>query len=116
MEEKYTRQEVFAMLSVLSNEEYDLLKNYSFDAVYDLFSGDPENFEKVLGSFREMIQKDELMIATLEKMRDELQIRREQAEEEAKKPKERPSNPLLQDYYGKRSTTHSYYRRNMPWI
>ena len=52
MEEKYTRQEVFAMLSVLSNEEYDLLKNYSFDAVYDLFSGDPENFEKVLGSFR----------------------------------------------------------------
>ena len=116
MDEKYTRQEIFEKLSILNDEEYDLLKKYSLDAVYDLFSGDSESFEKVLDEFRAMIEKNKRVISTLEKMRDELQNRREQAEEEARKPKAYPSNPLLQDYYETRSTMRPYYRRNTPWI
>ena len=110
-----TRQEIFEMLSILNDEEYDLLKKYSLGAVYDLFSGDPESFEKVLDEFRAMIEKNKQMISTLEKVRDTLQRRREQAEEEAKKPKERPSKSLLEYFYGT-SAASSYYRRNAPWI
>lgn len=114
-EKKYTRQEILEVMEFLSDDELKSLDQFSVELLWQMIDGkDP--FDDYIRVLYETIAKYTMTAATLEKVRDELQIRWEQAEEEAKKPKERLSNPLLQDYYGERSTTHSYYRRNTPWI
>ena len=114
-EKKYTRQEILEVMEFLSDDELKSLDQFSVELLWQMIDGkDP--FDDYIRVIRELIAKYTMTAATLEKVRDELQRRQEQAEEEAKKPKERPFNPLLQDYYGERSTTHSYYRRNTPWI